>query len=867
VSNDCRNDCIEPLIFPKRPENRPGLSHIDYRIGTYSDFREVLLRNLNKDAVLSAWTHRGSDDPGIALLEGASILGDILTFYQELYANEAYLRTAQWRESIADLVRLLGYRLSPGLGGKATFAFEVKGDKPVVIPADFSIKAQVEGTEQPVDFETMKETIAYPSISRFNLYRHLYIPMITQVTKEFYIFSPDQYLNPVKLEKGDRLMIGDPYPVANPTRLINSEVVIVGEIRELHGRKLYKIKGALKRSGSTSEIAGFKLGRSFHHFGYNAPKQDITISSDGTVSAVNVLTVRRLSAPTKFDFTKPKIEIDEFPLAEEVKDLPSGGKLLIQSLQYTVAGSPVQRASFTHVRTIKDITSITMRWGALSGASSLITLNAAINESPYSSALLDRIHFHEVLSPLLKLHAGVQETSMVKGNELCFYGTDTEVQSMKGRNLLFEKPGAHSFIASVTSIQSLSPAVSARPWLRRITLDRDVNYTDFPNETPIVNVYGNLTEATQGKTEKEAVLGNGDNRQKFQAFKLPKAPLTYHNSPGETPPEVPELQIYVNDRLWKMAPSFFGRSPKEEIYIVREDANGDSWVQFGDGKTGVRLHSGIRNVVAKYRTGTGAYGALKEETTVQPGGKLNRLDKIQLPGVASGGSEPESGDNAREAAPGKIQSLDRLVSLKDFESEALAISGITKVKATWDLVDNTPAVVLTVLMETGRDAEFSEIQGIINNYNKCRGPQRFHVDVRQGKRLYVYIDAAFGLHPAFREELVKKSIKEALGISGKGCNGIDGSHGLFGLPERQFGQNEYATRIEGIIQNVEGVVWAEVKALGFLLGESDDPAELILPPEPKPLTQVVSCDNLYILNLYKDHLQMKGSKVESTEEC
>ena len=44
---------------------------------------------------LAHWTHREPDDPGIALLEVGAVLGDILTFYQELYANEAYLRTAQ----------------------------------------------------------------------------------------------------------------------------------------------------------------------------------------------------------------------------------------------------------------------------------------------------------------------------------------------------------------------------------------------------------------------------------------------------------------------------------------------------------------------------------------------------------------------------------------------------------------------------------------------------------------------------------------------------------------------------------------------------------------------------------------------------
>src|SRR5207237_10389471 len=113
---------------------------ISYRLGSYADIREALLRNLDRTPGLSQWTHRGADDPGIALLEGASILGDILTFYQELYANEAYLRTAQWRDSIADLVRLLGYRLSPGLGGNASFAISVNGDVPVAVPAAFPIK-------------------------------------------------------------------------------------------------------------------------------------------------------------------------------------------------------------------------------------------------------------------------------------------------------------------------------------------------------------------------------------------------------------------------------------------------------------------------------------------------------------------------------------------------------------------------------------------------------------------------------------------------------------------------------------------------------------------------------------------------------
>lgn len=271
-------------------------------------------------------------------------------------------------------------------------------------------------------------------------------------------------------------------------------------------------------------------------------------------------------------------------------------------------------------------------------------------------------------------------------------------------------------------------------------------------------------------------------------------------------------------------------------------------------------------MIARYRTGTGAYGPIKEGATAQPGGKLDRLDKIQLPGVVSGGAEPETGDNAREAAPGKIQSLGRLVSLKDYEIEALAISGVSKASAAWELKDNVPAVVMTVLMETGRDKEISEVRRILNHYNTCRGTQRFPIIVYQGKLRYVYTDIVFGHDPSFREELVRKAVKEALGVSGDESNDFDGSRGLFGLFKRRFGEREYASRIEGTVQNVKGVVWAKVTALG-VLEESEDPTKLTLPSEPKPLKPVVSCDNLSILSLYKNHIQLSVSRTESKEVC
>ena len=900
MTNDCRNDCLEPPRFPRQVENRPALSHIDYRLGTYSEIRESLLRNLDKTPSLSQWTHRGADDPGIALLEGASILGDILTFYQELYANEAYLRTAQQRNSIADLVRLLGYRLSPGLGGNATFALEIKATKPVVVPANFPVKAQLQDHDKPSEFETSEEVTAYPWLSKFNLYRRLFTPEISNNTQEFYIFSPDQFVSPIELKAGDRLMMGEATNPADPTKLDKAEIVIIDSVRELHGRKLYKIKGGLKRTSAIPELTAFKLGRTFHHFGNNGPRKitkrpdKIETESEATVngattktksttpgvpeyrhSFLRILTVNTFSIESPFTdgkgqsnsikYCEPVLTRFEFPLDAELNDLPAKARLIIQTPLYKDSASA--GLDFTLVRTIQSIRSASQTFGMVTGSTSVVTLSSQLNTtvsgSDYYIADARDMLFHEVLSAPLQIRGGQKETDVVSDDELYFFATDQEVQSLKDRRVLLTKEGTDPIAARVTAVQSLAPQFANRPLLRRVTLDRNVTLADFPNEKPVVTIYGNLVDATEGKTEAQAALGNGDSRLVFQTFKLPKAPLTYHISESATPPEVPELQIYVNNRLWKRVSSFFSRGPEEEIYLVREDEDNNSWVQFGDGKTGARLPSGIKNVVAKYRTGTGAFGPIKVGQKAQAGGKLDGLDKVQLLDVASGGAEPEDGENAREAAPGKIQSLDRLVSLADFESEALAIAGVVKASAAWDLVHNIPQVVLNILMDTGREGELEAVRATLAEYNRGRGPNRFPVSVpHEGRRKYVAIDATYGFDSTYLKEEIESAIRIALGVNSGKPNARDDQSGLFSVRRRGFGQREYASTIAGTIQQVPGVIWAQVtrfQSLGI-----GDPATLI-PPAVVVAQPAVDCLSYHVLSLYSGHLQLTGVAETVTE--
>jgi hypothetical protein len=136
--------------------NRPGLSAIQYRRGTYATFLEAMVRRLPVAA--RALTTREPDDPALALLDAWAITGDVLTFYQERIATEGYLRTATERRSILELGRLVDYRLKPGVSASVHLAYTLDDDAKTVIPAGSksqSIPARKD--EQAQMFETSED--------------------------------------------------------------------------------------------------------------------------------------------------------------------------------------------------------------------------------------------------------------------------------------------------------------------------------------------------------------------------------------------------------------------------------------------------------------------------------------------------------------------------------------------------------------------------------------------------------------------------------------------------------------------------------------------------------------------------------------
>lgn len=163
-------------VTPVRLYNRPGLSSIAYRAGTYAEFKSSMLAALAllpRQSALSDLTSRQKDDLAIALLESWATVADVLTFYQERIANEGFIRTAKERRSVKELARMVGYELRPGVAASTYLAFTMEEPSLIsssssgavektLIAAGTKVQSIPGAGQMPQTFETIEDIEARP---------------------------------------------------------------------------------------------------------------------------------------------------------------------------------------------------------------------------------------------------------------------------------------------------------------------------------------------------------------------------------------------------------------------------------------------------------------------------------------------------------------------------------------------------------------------------------------------------------------------------------------------------------------------------------------------------------------------------------
>ena len=389
-------------------------------------------------------------------------------------------------------------------------------------------------------------------------------------------------------------------------------------------------------------------------------------------------------------------------------------------------------------------------------------------------------------------------------------------------------------VAEVVVVREVRYATDPADGGYTIVALRDALRRVYRRET--VTIYGNVVQATHGETKHE-LLGSGDASRAFQRFVLRQSPLTHTSAP--TPSGLAStLQVNVDDIRWHEVPFLEGHGPDERVYTVRTDDDGQTTVQFGDGRTaGARLPTGRDNVRAVLRTGTGLAGlaAVDQLTTLmsRPAG----VRGVTNPLPAAGADDPESRDAARQNAPLHVRTLERIVSLRDHEDFARAFGGVARALATWTWDGQRRGVLITVAGPEGADiADESPIRRSLLDAIARAGDPYVPVLVRSyGRRMFRLV-ADVAIDPDHQTERVEAAVRAAL-VAG------------FSFGARDFGQPVFLSEVVGTIQAVRGVVGVNLRALYRSYPAGDPPGlnRRLAAALPRPGTREPSPAELLLL--------------------
>ena len=299
---------------------------------------------------------------------------------------------------------------------------------------------------------------------------------------------------------------------------------------------------------------------------------------------------------------------------------------------------------------------------------------------------------------------------------------------------------------------------------------------------------------------------------------------------GETPVVDGSIEVYIQDgdvySKWTQVQHLLDYGPTDLVYSAFLDQNDIVTITFGDGVSGAipTIYSEIR---ARYTVGGGSIGNVIADTVITidyiEGLSESQINAIQGAVTVTntetgiGGSDPESNDQIRIAAPASLRSGNRAVTLQDFADLSLGVSGVGKANATaavWTSV--------TVYIAPSRNAQDTDLApGLDEMGDPTAEFDRLHTNVTDaladkvliGTSVTIqpptYVDAVLNLQYSKLDQYttaeVQVNLKNAL-LAGFGYTGMN------------FEDTIYPQDIEFVLQQAAGIKTVKVIALHELAG-------------------------------------------------
>ncbi|HSY71741.1 MAG TPA: baseplate J/gp47 family protein [Alloacidobacterium sp.] len=763
----------------------------------------------------ASWQAGTANDYQTMFVELWAYLADILTFYQERIANEAYLGTAVLRDSLLRLVSLIDYHPGPGAGAGGLVAFTAAKGASLTVPANFRIGSKPASGQSSIVFETSSAVTVSGDNSS--------IPLSS--------ISPDVPFpqNAIVLQGINNGVAVDDFVLAVENQGTPNEAIHLLQIASANVDKVANVTtitwiqelGDGSYTQASKQVSLYALRLKAAPFGVNAPAWN-TLSP--TLTNFNGSPNASFpSAPYQNDWDTPTTQsaiVNPWFYVPVPNDLNTVLCLdaIYKQLSYTsqnqgwavlLTGGVFQVFHVVGARPVAKV--------AYSLSSKVTQLTFAENMSSNVFPIRDTVVLTD--SVLLPLQVDLPLPLALSGNELILEGL--QIQLQRGQTVVIQGDLFDPITNAATNIQaSESCILDGAP-----VLDTLNNITRTKLKNPLINTYarsscsvlGNIAEVTQGETVKDEVLGSS-NGSAFQAYPLKKKSLTY--LPSDDPEGLTAvkstLTVTVNGVAWNEQSSLGQSAPDARDFTTTLDDTAQTTVVFGDGFNGARPPSGTNNIHARYRKGLGSSGNLPVGSIQQLVDSIPNLKKVTNPMPSSGGSDADSPAQIRTGAPASLRTFGRAVSAPEYAALALNFPGISKAMAIWvvsDPVTNQaiahPYVQLTVATVDETPIKGTLLASNLRSFLDSHRDPNVLLRLRDFSPVYIELIVAIEIDSHFPQNATLSQVQVALNPG----ENLDGSFGYFALQNLQFGQPIFLSAIYAIVQSVPGVTNATITSL------------------------------------------------------
>lgn len=265
----------------------------------------------------------------------------------------------------------------------------------------------------------------------------------------------------------------------------------------------------------------------------------------------------------------------------------------------------------------------------------------------------------------------------------------------------------------------------------------------------------------------------------------------------------PVVELAGEGEPWHPARDLLGSDRFAGEFVVETENDGQAFVRFGDGVVGRAPVPGAV-FTATYRVGGGAVtnvgaGVLNQVVTA-----LDDIVRVRNPLPAAGGTDPESIDQVRLAAPQAFRVQQRAVTEADYAEVAGRHPEVQKAAATRRWTGSWYTVFVTVDRRGGREVDEAfeaELRQFLERFRLAG------YDLEIDAPRFVPLHVALGVCVA--DGYLRSAVNGALLDVFSNRDLPDGRRGFFHPDAMTFGQPVYLSQVVAAAMAVPGVRWID----------------------------------------------------------